>query len=70
MVDVYLELKQIPHLSVHDELIFSIDNAEIAFEIQRVMQNTFKGLTDIPIRTKPEVGVNWHSVKEIKNDQI
>ena len=63
MVDIYLELGQVPHLSVHDELIFSIDNAEIAFEIQRVMQDTFKGLTDIPIRTKPECGVNWGEVK-------
>jgi hypothetical protein len=27
------------------------------------MQDTFKGLTDIPIRTKPECGVNWGEVK-------
>lgn len=53
----------IPQLSVHDELVFSVDNAEICFEIQRIMQGVFEGLTDIPIRTKPEVGRSWGEVK-------
>jgi len=58
----------VPHLSVHDELLFSIDHEEEAWAIREEMQ---KGIleyipTAIPIRTWPEVGPNWGDAKKLE----
>ncbi len=51
-------------LQVHDEIIFSIGNRKIIPEIQEAMQSVFNKVTDIPIRTNPEVGPNWFETKK------
>lgn len=58
------------HLSVHDELICSIDDEEQIREAKYVMEHVFDGLTEIPIRTVPEIGQNWGNTEpwEEQND--
>jgi len=56
-----------PHLSVHDELLFSIDRDEEAWAIHDAMQQGIKKWipTNIPIRTWPEVGSDWQNVERL-----
>ncbi len=53
------------HLSVHDELIFSVYDMELISVIKHKMESVLDGISDIPIRTVPEIGDNWASTKPI-----
>ena len=59
----------VPQLSVHDELIFSITEEEQAWAIRDAMQDAFKDLTKIPIRTQPEVGPNWGQTEPLLEER-
>lgn len=58
----------IPHLQIHDELVFSFDHDEEAWAIQEAMQKGVLNWLDtvIPIRTWPEVGPNWGETKKLE----
>lgn len=58
----------VPHLQIHDELVFSMDHQEQAWAIRDAMQSGIsKWLnTDIPIRTWPEVGPDWGNTKKLE----
>jgi len=53
-------------LSIHDELLFSINNRGVTPLIQKAMQECLGDLTTIPIRTNPEIGPSWFDCKPIK----
>ena len=53
------------HLSVHDELLFSITEEATAWKIREAMQEVLSDKTKIPIRTSPEVGENWANTKPL-----
>lgn len=55
----------VPHMQIHDELVFSIDHENEAWAIREAMQDVFKDKCDIPIRTWPEVGPNWGQTKKL-----
>ncbi len=59
----------IPHLQIHDELIFSIDHDDQAWAIRDAMQTSILNWlnTNIPIRTWPEVGPNWGETKKLES---
>lgn len=53
-------------LQIHDEILFSIQDRKVVPEVQEAMQGVFGDLTDIPIRTNPEVGPTWFDTKELE----
>lgn len=56
----------ITHMQIHDELVFSIYDRNQAWVIREAMQNVFDGLTEIPIRTWPEVGDSWGNTSKLE----
>lgn len=56
----------IPHLTVHDEVVFSLpktlEGAEAAIELQKCMENAYK--LDVPIAIDTEIGTRWGNCNE------
>ena len=58
------------HLTVHDELDYSIPKTKVGkeatFELQYIMEHAVK--LSVPILAEPEIGPNWADVEEITED--
>ena len=68
IVNLYEKYDLIPHLTVHDELNFSLpdnekDRAEMSKIILDTMQNSEMFHISIPMLCDIEMGTNWHDIK-------
>lgn len=62
----------IPHLTIHDELCFSIpvtaEGVQACYELKYIMENAVK--LDVPLRVSTEYGSRWGNTKEIANIEL
>jgi DNA polymerase I-like protein with 3'-5' exonuclease and polymerase domains len=53
------------HLTVHDELIFSITNDDVIYEIKQAMEACMSDVTEVPLYVEPEIGPNWAETRGV-----
>ena len=60
MVELY-EIGIVPHIQIHDELCFSINNEDEAEKIKDIMQTAIE--LQVPNKVDYESGPNWGNIK-------
>ena len=60
MLDLY-DAGLIAHLTVHDELDFSIESNQDIIQIKEIMENCVN--LKVPLKVDAEVGPNWGEIK-------
>ena len=60
MVKLY-EAGFLPHIQIHDELCFSINNEDEAEKIKEIMQTAIE--LEVPNKVDYESGPNWGNIK-------
>ena len=61
MLDLYTELKVVPHLQIHDELDISYNDESQLKKIAEIMENCVK--LEVPLKVSVEKGKSWGEVE-------